>query len=127
MNLVKNNLKNAIRERMLKAAEERKKNNGKQVIEAKSALDTVLRKSLFHKTDLKFKSELQEVAEKLENRIAYNQHYKKRDLNSSVVQGISNMIETDVDPKIKYMNKVNQNLNLFLPIFDKVVSKTLCL
>jgi len=35
--------------------------------------------------------------------------------------------EADSDPRIKLMKKCNENFDHLLPIFDKLVEKTLCL
>ena len=70
---------------------------------------------------------LKKVAEKLENRFRYDKMYKNREIVADfdeINEGLECVVE---DPRIPYMMKCDENFDLLLPIFDKVINKTLCL
>lgn len=50
---------------------------------------------------------------------------KQRDIEEDFKQVKKDVPE--IDPRIKYMKRCMENLNMTLPIFDKIYRKTLCL
>jgi len=59
-------------------------------------------------------------------RLDYDKHYKHVDIEASYIAN-RDKTASEGDPRIQYMKQCSSNLNLVLPIFDKVINKTLCL
>lgn len=83
-----------------------------------------MRPSIYHGEE-QDKRTLQKVADNFSNNVVYRQRMKQRDMEEDFKQAKSPVKE--VDPQIKYMKRCLQNLNMTLPILDKIYAKTLCL
>ena len=65
------------------------------------------------------------MANTFKNNIEYQKRLKQRDIEENFKQ--LKIEVPDVDPRIKYMKRCLENLNMTLPILDKIYKKTLCL
>ena len=65
------------------------------------------------------------MADNFSDNVVYRQRMKQRDMEEDFKQAKSPVKE--IDPKIKYMKRCLTNLNMTLPILDKIYAKTLCL
>lgn len=84
-----------------------------------------LRQSIYQH-GAKLESEtLQSVANIVSNKQLYFKRMKQRDMEEDF--GQLKVENPEVDPRIKYMKRCIENLNMNLPILDKIYSKTLCL
>ncbi len=68
---------------------------------------------------------LEEAANALEMKLHYDKRFKQREIEHNMDRNID--LEPEIDPRIKLMQQCEKTLNTLLPIFDKVVNKTLCL
>ncbi len=91
----------------------------------KSYLETHLVKSLFAKNIKREVTVLEEAANALEMKIHYDKRFKQREIEHNMDRNVD--LEPEIDPRIKLMHQCEKNLNTLLPIFDKIVNKTLCL
>ena len=83
-----------------------------------------IRPSIYHGEE-QDKRTLQKVADNFSNNVVYRQRMKQRDMEEDFKQVKSP--KKEIDPQIKYMKRCLQNLNMTLPILDKIYAKTLCL
>ena len=69
---------------------------------------------------------LEKAVNDLEMKFHYDRRFKQRDMECNLdTKRVQH--EPDSDPRIKLMKKCNENFDHLLPIFDKLVEKTLCL
>ena len=61
-----------------------------------------------------------------EKNLHYSKRYKQRNIEDNFNTKV-NSLTADQDPRIKYMKKCISTQESALPIFDKVIKKTLCL
>ena len=69
---------------------------------------------------------LEYVAKMIQQNNHYIKRFKQRNMEENFGPDAIEL-EAERDPRIRYMKKCEQNLDKILPIFDKVVKKTLCL
>jgi len=128
MNILKGSIETALKEKMKAAALQRKRQAGiinrSQTI---CALEKFLIRSLLQENpEAKPESFLTKTAETIRTNLHYNKRFKQRDVEENFgPEAIT--LEAEKDPRIKYMKKCLEKLDRVLPVFDKVVKKTLCL
>ena len=81
--------------------------------------------SIFTHDEENDKKTLACVATNVKNVSKYQKRMKQRDIEEDY-KGLKRA-EPEGDPRIKYMKSCLDNLNLTLPILDKIYRKTLCL
>ena len=84
-----------------------------------------LRESMYVRGEESDKLTLKNVADNFSNKQVYQDRMKQRDIEEDFAQ--VKVENPEIDPRIKYMKRCLQNLNMTLPIFDKIFRKTLCL
>ena len=71
------------------------------------------------------KKTLKNVADRFTDNIKYSNRLKQRIIEDDFSK--VNDVEKQIDPRIKYMKRCLDSLQLNLPILDKIYRKTLCL
>ena len=81
--------------------------------------------SIYQYSDEYNKKTLEIVATTFKNNIEYHKRMKQRDIEEDYTR--CKTAHPEIDPRIKYMKRCLENLDLSLPILDKIYRKTLCL
>ena len=125
VNLIKTKLTKAVSGTVKKAETKRRKLEDGEEVKLDCFEKAKERLSIYQRQEEIDKKTLRNVAESFTNNIEYQRRMKQRIITDDYSQQYQE--EPKQDPRILYMKRCLESLQLNLPILDKVYRKTLCL